>query len=285
MSPIRRLIVVTGILAVTALVAVPMVALAHGGSGSDRSSSSATASISQLGGFGFGSIARDQQLCRTASSLQGSTAAASRFHGFPGFPGFGSPRRRGPGSQLTPTQIQQIQTACAALKTAELAYLSAERSALTTYVSTVRQARRAVFAACVPQGSTGPAGTTGPTGPSAPSPACKAALHTYRVTVHAAKHTYGQAIRAARQALDAALQAFAAAIANALRPPGPTGPTGPTTGPTGPTTGTTAATGPTGVTGNTGPTGITGPALSHRYDGGPGWSSDGSSHQRGRGRD
>src|ERR1700744_451570 len=86
MSAIRRLVVVTGTLAVTALVVVPVVALAHGGPSRGGPAPAAKSILQELGGYG--TLERDAQLCRRISELTATATAAHHGGGY-GYPGAG----------------------------------------------------------------------------------------------------------------------------------------------------------------------------------------------------
>jgi hypothetical protein len=267
MPSLRRILIPLAVCCAVGVVAIPVVALAHGGGGRGGRGGPRSAR----------SASRARQLCREVGvPLDGRTGHAGR----------------GAGYGLSEAQIQALQSACNTLAAA----YTTERSVLDTAATTRRQAVEAAHAqllsVCpVPRrhrrrhhhhrgfpptgptgasGPTGPSGTTGPTGPIyVITPPCKEARKTYRAAILAADKVFWQASEEAAQTLDAALAAFEATAQSTLGSgswqrhhhgsgSGPTGPTG-VTGPIWPRrhhhepTGPTGATGPTGVTGPTGP--------------------------------
>ena len=255
MPSLRRILIPLAACCAVGAVAIPVVALAHGGGrrGGPRSARSAS---------------RARQLCREVGVSLGGRV---------GHPG------RGAGYGLSEAQVQALQTDCNTLASA----YTTERSALSAAAATRRQAVQAassqLLSVCpLPRwrhrrhrhhhgfGPTGPTGATGPTGPIyVITPACKEARKTYDAAVRAAEEAFWQARAQAAQQFDTALSEFDTAVQSLLGPgsghhhhgTGLTGPTG-TTGPNWPrghrhertgTTGPTGAAGPTGATGPTGP--------------------------------
>jgi hypothetical protein len=288
MPSLRRILIPLAACCVVGAVAIPVVALAHGGGG-------------RRGPHDARSASRSRQLCREVGvPLSGRTGHAGR----------------GAGYGLSEAQIQALQSACNTLASAYTTERSALDAAATTRLQAVEAARTQLLGVCPvprrhrrgrhhhrgfptgPTGASGPTGPSGATGPTGPiyviTPACKEARKTYRAAIWAADKAFRQASEEAAQTLDTALAAFEATAQSVLgsgswqrhhHGSGPTGPTG-VTGPTWPRRHHHEPTGPTGATGPTGVTGPTGPG-SWRGQGngsgsGPGGGPQGGGNQNGQ---
>ena len=196
--------------AVTA-VAMPVVAVAHGGGdGAGRSAHS---------------LSGAKRLCRQVGvPLNGSSHSA---------------RHANSDSNLTETQVQELQTACTKLAAAYAIERAADNAAFAANQQALEPELSQMIAACPRwhrhdrhhgSGTTGPSGptgatgatgsagataaddSTGPTGATGPSAACEQARSALEAKVRATRASYRQAKTAAATAFDAALTEFDATV-------------------------------------------------------------------------
>ena len=265
MLSLRRILIPLAACCAVGAVAIPVVALAHGGGG-------------RRGPHSARSASRARQLCREVGVPLGGRV--------------GRPRR-GAGYGLSEAQVQALQGACNTLASAYTTERGALSAAATTRRQAVEAARSQLLSVCpLPRWRhrwhrhhhrgfgppTGPTGATGPTGPiSVITPACKEAWKAYDAATRAADKSFRQTAVEAAQKFETALSEFDAAVQSVLgssswwhrHGAGPTGPTG-STGPSWPHGHRHERTGATGPTGAAGPTGATGPT-------GPGsWQGQGN---------
>ena len=234
-----------------AAVAMPVVALAHGGGGPQRR-------------FGHPQSG-PKQVCRKV----GVSLSGSAHSGLPG-DGHGS---------LTEPQVQALQAACDKLAPAYATELSTDGVALSSLHQAIEAALAHLTGVCPlsgrhgghheagptgPTGATGATGSTGSTGAMG-STACMEARKASSAAVTAAEQSFRQTTNEARKTFAPALKEFEvtvdATLGSGLRHPHHHGRHG--------GNGSTGASGSTAATGDSGATGVTGhePPRDH---GGPG---------------
>lgn len=211
----RRVLTLLGASCAVAVVAMPVLAVAHdGGSGGRRSAHS---------------LSGPKRICKKLGvSLNGSSHSARHSNGF---------------SSLTEMQVQELKTACNKLagayaikRSAETAAFNANQQALEPELSRLNAAcprwhrhdrrhgsdRTGATGPTGPTGETGATGSahasdsTGSTGATSPTVACEQARTAFDAKVRATRASYRQAKTAAATAFDAALTEFQATVTTTL---------------------------------------------------------------------